>query len=230
MMFWWALPLTVLLYLAVKKLARHYKSPLINTIMLPALMIIGLVLATGQDISDYQAGTQPLHYLLELVVVAFALPLYQQAAKIRQQLAPILICCSVSVIISVGTTLLIGGVLHAQPSLLASIATKSITTPLAMSVSETMGGIPAIAAGLVIIVGMMGAIFGFPILKLAGVVHPEAQGLAMGAGAHAIGIGAAAEVGPVQGAFASLAMVVCGITTAIIAPPLFHLYLWLTLG
>lgn len=225
-MVWLALPLTAGLYLWVKMLARRYKSPLVNTIMLPALIIIALLVLTGQDSSAYQTGTQPLNRLLELAVVAFALPLYQQAAKIREQLWPIVLCCSLSALISVGTTLIIGGILHAKPELLASIATKSITTPLAMSVSETMGGIPAIAAGLVIIVGMMGAIIGFPLLKIAGVVHPEAQGLAMGAGAHAIGIGAAAEVGPVQGAFASLAMVVCGIATAVLAPPLFHLYLW----
>ncbi|MGO4998881.1 LrgB family protein [Oceanisphaera sp. W20_SRM_FM3] len=227
MMLWLAIPLTALCYLAIKKLARRYKSPLINTIMLPALLVIGLLVFTGQDSSVYQAGTKPLNLLLELAVVAFALPLYQQAAKIRQQLWPIILCCSISVFISVGTTLLLGGILHAQPQLLASIATKSITTPLAMSVSAAMGGIPAIAAGLVIIVGMMGAIIGFPLLKIAGVTHPEAQGLAMGAGAHAIGTGAAAEVGQVQGAFASLAMVVCGIATALLAPPLFHLYLWL---
>lgn len=227
MMVWLAIPLTALLYLWVKKLARRYKSPLINSIMLPALIIISLLLLTGQDGSDYQTGTLPLNRLLELAVVAFALPLYQQAAKIRQQLGPIVLCCSLSALISVGTTLVIGGILHAKPALLASIATKSITTPLAMSISEAMGGIPAIAAGLVIIVGMMGAMIGFPLLKLAGVVHPEAQGLAMGAGAHAIGTGAAAEVGPVQGAFASLAMVVSGIATAVLAPPLFYLYLWL---
>ena len=227
MMLWLAMPLTACLYLAVKELARRYKSPLINTIMLPALLIIGLLVLSGQDASAYQAGTLPLNLLLELAVVAFALPLYQQAAKIRQQWWPIVLCCSISVLISVATTLVLGALFHAQPQLLASIVTKSITTPLAMSVSDTLGGIPAIAAGLVIIVGMMGAIIGFPLLKLAGVTHPEAQGLAMGAGAHAIGTGAAAEVGAVQGAFASLAMVVCGIATALLAPPLFHLYLWL---
>ncbi|MDX1266335.1 MAG: LrgB family protein [Oceanisphaera sp.] len=226
MMIWLAIPLTVLLYLLTKKLARKVKSPLVNTIMLPALAIIALLLQTGQDSADYQAGTRPLTLLLELAVVCFALPLYQQAAKIRQRLKPILLCCSLSALISVGTTLVIGGLMQAQPQLLASIATKSITTPLAMSVSQSMGGIPAIAAGLVVIVGMMGAIIGFPLLRWAGIHHPEAQGLAMGAGAHAIGIAAAAEVGPVQGAFASLAMVVCGIATAVLAPPLFHLYLW----
>lgn len=226
MMIWFAMPLTAVLYLWVKALARRYKHPLINTIMLPALLIIALLIVTGQNGNAYQTGTQPLNRLLELAVVAFALPLYQQAAKIRQQLWPIVLCCSLSALISVSTTLMIGGLLQAKPELLASIATKSITTPLAMSVSETMGGIPAIAAGLVIIVGMMGAIIGLPLLKWAGVHHPEAQGLAMGASAHAIGTGAAAEAGPVQGAFSSLAMVVCGIATAILAPPLFHLYLW----
>ncbi|MFP2768015.1 LrgB family protein [Oceanisphaera sp. KMM 10153] len=227
MMLWFAIPLTALLYLLVKKLARRYKSPLMNTIMLPALAIIALLLLTGQDSADYQAGARPLTLLLELAVVSFALPLYQQTAKIRQRLWPIVLCCSLSALISVGTTLIIGGMMQAQPRLLASIATKSITTPLAMSVSQTMNGIPAIAAGLVIIVGMMGAIIGFPLLKWAGIHNPEAQGLAMGASAHAIGTGAAAEMGPVQGAFASLAMVVCGIATAVLAPPLFHLYLWL---
>ncbi|WP_417615328.1 LrgB family protein [Oceanisphaera sp.] len=226
MMLWFAMPLTALLYLWVKKLARRYQHPLVNPILLPALIIIALLIASGQDGGAYQAGTQPLNRLLELAVVAFALPLYQQAAKIRQQLAPIVLCCSLSALISVGTTLVIGGILQANPELLASIATKSITTPLAMSVSQAMGGIPAIAAGLVIIVGMMGAIIGFPLLRWAGIHHPEAQGLAIGAGAHAIGTSAAAEEGPVQGAFASLAMVVSGIATAVLAPPLFHLYLW----
>ncbi|MDP5291093.1 LrgB family protein [Oceanimonas sp. CHS3-5] len=227
MTFWLAIPVTVLFYLLTRKLARRLNSPLVNPIMIPALLVIGGLLATNQDPADYQAGTEPLSLLLELAVVAFALPLYQQAAKIRSQLKPILLCCSLSVLISVGTTLLIGGLIHASPELLASVATKSITTPLAMSVSEAMGGIPAIAAGLVIIVGMMGAIVGFPLMRLAGIHHPEAQGLAMGAGAHAIGTGAAAEVGTTQGAFSSLAMVVCGVVTALLAPPLFHLYLWL---
>ena len=93
--------------------------------------------------------------------------------------------------------------------LLASIATKSITTPLAMSVSQSLGGIPAIAAAVVVVVGILGALAGYPLLKLMRVTDPEAQGLAMGACAHAIGTAASAEQGVTQGAFSSLAMVVC---------------------
>ncbi|GAA3529101.1 LrgB family protein [Zobellella aerophila] len=227
-MIWLAMPLTALLYLLAKKLARRFKSPLLNPILLPALVLMALLAVADLDLADYRQGTRPLSLLLDMAVVAFALPLYQQAAQIRRQLLPILACCGLSVLISVGTTLLIGALVAARPELLASVATKSITTPLAMSVSASLGGIPAIAAGLVIIVGMMGAIIGFPLMRLAGIRDPQAQGIAIGAAAHAIGTGAAAEVGAVQGAFSSLAMVMCGILTALLAPPIFHLYLWLT--
>lgn len=227
-MIWLAIPLTALLYLLTRKLARRISSPLLNPILLPALVLMALLYFADLGLDAYRQGTQPLAVLLDMAVVAFALPLYQQAAQIREQWQPILICCGLSVLISVGTTLLIGALVAARPELLASIATKSITTPLAMSVSSSLGGIPAIAAGLVIIVGMMGAIVGFPLMRLAGIHHPQAQGIAIGAAAHAIGTGAAADAGAVQGAFSSLAMVVCGILTALLAPPLFHLYLWLT--
>jgi putative effector of murein hydrolase len=93
-----------------------------------------------------------------------------------------------------------------------------------MSVSQSLGGIPAIAAAIVVVVGVLGALIGFPLLKLFGVTDPEAQGIAMGSAAHAVGTAAAAEQGITQGAFSSLAMVVCGILTALIAPLLFALY------
>ena len=117
----------------------------------------------------------------------------------------------------------------ADPALLASIATKSITTPLAMSVSQSLGGIPAIAAAVVVVVGILGALAGYPLLKLMRVTDPEAQGLAMGACAHAIGTAASAEQGVTQGAFSSLAMVVCGVRADRgHRPLLFALYHWLT--
>ncbi|MFM5464253.1 LrgB family protein [Aeromonas simiae] len=224
MMFWLALPLTVVLYSLTRTLYRHLSWPVINPVLLPTLVIVALLLMFHLPLEQYQQGTTPLTILLEPAVVALALPLYQQARQIRAKLKPILICCLLSVLISVITTLLIGYLLGADITMLASIATKSITTPLAMSVSQSLGGIPAIAAAVVVIVGVTGALIGFPLLKLLRVTDPEAQGLAMGACAHAIGTAASAEQGVTQGAFSSLAMVVCGILTALTAPLLFALY------
>ena len=228
MMFWLAIPLTLSLYFMTRALYRRLPWPIVNPVLIPTAVIIGLLLWLDLPLDQYQHGTFPITALLEPAVVALALPLYQQARQIRSRLKPILICTLASVLISVCTTLLIGHLMGADPALLASLATKSITTPLAMSVSQSLGGIPAIAAAMVVIVGIIGALIGYPLLKLLKVTDPEAQGLAMGACAHAIGTATSAEKGVTQGAFSSLAMVVCGILTAAVAPLLFAIYHWLT--
>lgn len=223
-MIWLALPLTIVLYLATRALYRRLPWPIINPVLVPTLVLVGVLLWLDLPLEQYETGTAPIKALLEPAVVALALPLYQQARQIKAKLKPILICCLVAVVISVSTTLVIGRVMGADAAMLASVATKSITTPLAMSVSQSLGGIPAIAAAIVVVVGVLGALIGFPLLKLFGVTDPEAQGIAMGSAAHAVGTAAAAEQGITQGAFSSLAMVVCGILTALIAPLLFALY------
>ncbi|MFG0832043.1 LrgB family protein [Aeromonas bivalvium] len=226
-MIWLALPLTLALYFLTRALYRKLPWPIINPVLVPTAVIIGLLLWLDLPLAEYESGTRPITALLEPAVVALALPLYQQARQIQARLKPILICTLASVLISVCTTLGIGHWLGADPALLASLSTKSITTPLAMSVSQSIGGIPAIAAAVVVVVGITGALIGYPLLRLLRVTDPEAQGLAMGACAHAIGTAASAERGISQGAFASLAMVMCGILTAAVAPPLFALYHWL---
>lgn len=228
MMFWLAIPLTLALYFATRALYRRLPWPIVNPVLIPTAVIIAILLGFHLPLDQYQHGTFPITALLEPAVVALALPLYQQARQIQAKLKPILVCTLASVLISVCTTLLIGHLMGADPALLASLATKSITTPLAMSVSQSLGGIPAIAAAVVVVVGIIGALIGYPLLKLMRVTDPEAQGLAMGACAHAIGTATSAEKGVTQGAFSSLAMVVCGILTAAVAPLLFAIYHWLT--
>lgn len=162
MIFWLAIPLTLALYFATRALYRKLPWPIINPVLVPTAVIIGLLLWFDLPLEQYESGTRPITALLEPAVVALALPLYQQARQIQARLKPILICTLSSVLISVCTTLLIGHFMGADPALLASLATKSITTPLAMSVSQSLGGIPAIAAAVVVVVGIVGALIGFP--------------------------------------------------------------------
>jgi len=224
MIFWLAIPLTLALYFATRALYRRLPWPIINPVLVPTAVIIGLLLWLDLPLEQYERGSSPITMLLEPAVVALAIPLYQQIGQIRAQLKPILICCLISVLISVLMTFAIAALLPTDPKIVASIATRSITTPLAMSVSSSLGGIASIAAAIVVLVGIMGAVIGFPLLKLFGVTDPQAQGLAIGACSHAVGTSAAAERGTVQGAFSSLALVMCGILTAIVTPQLFALY------
>ena len=92
-----------------------------------------------------------------------------------------------------------------------------------MAVANETGGLASLAAAVVIAVGLLGALGGFSLLKLCNITNPQAQGLAMGCSAHAIGTAKAMEVGNEQGAFSSLALVISGILTAILAP----IFAWL---
>jgi len=224
MIFYLAIPLTLLFYWLTRQLYARIPLPFINPVLIPMLLLMGIIATFGLSLEEFELGAKPIHLLLEPAVVALAIPLYQQIGQIRAQLKPILICCLISVLISVLMTFAIAALLPTDPKIVASIATRSITTPLAMSVSSSLGGIASIAAAIVVLVGIMGAVIGFPLLKLFGVTDPQAQGLAIGACSHAVGTSAAAERGTVQGAFSSLALVMCGILTAIVTPLLFALY------
>ena len=224
MIFYLAIPLTLLLYWLTRRLYQRFPLPFINPVLIPMLLLMAIIAGLGLSLEAFERGAHPIHLLLEPAVVALAIPLYQQIGQIRAQLKPILICCLLSVLIAVSMTFVICTLLPTDPKIVASIATRSITTPLAMSVSSSLGGIASVAAAIVVLVGILGAVIGFPLLRLFGVTNPQAQGLAMGACSHAVGTAAAAERGTVQGAFSSLALVVCGILTAILTPLLFALY------
>lgn len=224
MMVYIALPLTILLYWFTRKIYFKFPIPIINPLLIP-MCILMLILHFGDiPLHDYMDGTVIINWLLKPAVVALALPLYQQLSQIRSKIKPVIICCSISIMISVLTSMIICHFLGMNESITRSIATRSITTPLAMSVSESIGGIPSIAAAVVIMVGIIGAVIGFPLLKVFGVTDPQAQGLAIGACSHAIGTAAATEKGIKQGAFSSLSLVICGILTSIIAPLMFAIY------
>jgi len=154
MIFWLAIPLTLALYFATRALYRRLPWPIINPVLVPTAVIIGLLLWLDLPLEQYERGSSPITMLLEPAVVALALPLYQQARQIQAKLKPILICTLASVLISVCTTLLIGHFMGTDPALLASLATKSITTPLAMSVSQSIGGIPAMRPPLLLLWGL----------------------------------------------------------------------------
>jgi predicted murein hydrolase (TIGR00659 family) len=224
MMLYFALPLTVVCYWLSRKLYQRIPLPIMNPLLISMIVLMSLLHFCHFSLDDFKEGTWVINWLLKPAVVALALPLYQQVIHIKNKIKPILLCCSLSVVISILTSMVICRNLGIEEQITRSIATRSITTPLAMSVSESLGGIPSIAAAVVVIVGIFGAIIGFPLLKLFGVTDPQAQGLAIGACSHAVGTSAANERGVTQGAFSSLALVVCGILTALIAPLMFAIY------
>ena len=142
---------------------------------------------------------------------------------IRKQWLPILVSQLAGCVVGLVSVTLIARVLGATPEVVMSLAPKSVTTPIAMEVSDAVGGIPSLTAAVVIVVGLFGAIFGFKVLQVGRVGSPIAQGLSMGTASHAVGTSKAMEVSGKYGAYASLGLTLNGILTALLSPTLLHL-------
>ncbi|PSU50200.1 CidB/LrgB family autolysis modulator [Photobacterium indicum] len=220
----WLITTLIVFYLA-RLISKRLQHPIVNPLLICLVIIIPLLMWLNVPYTEYMAQNKWLNYLLEPAVVALAFPLYEQLSQIRQKWKVILSACLVGSLLSMIVGASIALSMGASPELTASILPKSVTTPIAMAVADQIGGVPAIAAIMVIIAGLFGAVFGYPLFKLFGIHAPIAKGLTMGTVSHALGTAKAAEENHQEGAFSSLALVICGIFTSILAPVVYPIIL-----
>ena len=217
------LALTFGAFALFKELQRRTGWVLLNPILLTIASLILFLKLTGISYEAYQEGGQLIEFWLKPAVVALGVPLYLQLEMIKKQLLPILLSQLVGCLVGIVSVVLVAKLLGATPDVICSLAPKSVTTPIAMEVSNTIGGIPSLTAAVVVLVGLFGAVFGFKILTLGRVKSPIAQGLSMGTASHAIGTSAAMEISRKYGAYASLGLTLNGILTALLTPTILRL-------
>lgn len=217
------LALTFGAFALFKELQRRTGWVLLNPILLTIASLILFLKLTGISYETYQEGGQLIEFWLKPAVVALGVPLYLQLEMIKKQLLPILLSQLVGCLVGIVSVVLVAKLLGATPDVICSLAPKSVTTPIAMEVSNTIGGIPSLTAAVVVLVGLFGAVFGFKILTLGRVKSPIAQGLSMGTASHAIGTSAAMEISRKYGAYASLGLTLNGILTALLTPAILRL-------
>ena len=187
-------------------------------VLISILLVIGMLIWVGIDYAEYQQGTSMLWLLLGPCTVTLAIPLYTNMGRIRELLWPVVIALSVGGVVTVAVALLLAKWMGASDVLLMTLAPKSVTTPIALLVSEQLGGIASLAAVFVMITGIMGATIAPMLLRLCRVTHPAARGLTYGMTAHAVGTALALQEGEECGAFSALAMSVTGVMTALLLP------------
>lgn len=213
--------ITLCVFYSARWFSNKVSHPINNPILVSLFILIPLLLALDIPYQQYAEQNQWLSYLLEPAVVALAYPLYEQLPVIRAKWRIILLTCTVGSVMSMFTGGLIALALGADASLVASLLPKSVTTPIAMAVSEQLGGEASISAALVILAGLFGAIFAYPIYQCLGITSSLAKGLTMGTVSHALGTAKSTEIHYQDGAFSSLALVVCGVITSLLAPLIF---------
>ncbi|MGR6981347.1 CidB/LrgB family autolysis modulator [Testudinibacter sp. P27/CKL/0425] len=214
--------LTILAFITALWLHKRWKSILFNAFVLTLLLLIGTLLLLDIPYDRYMQGNAPLNSLLGPSIVALALPLYQQLRQISRRWRSILLITTAASLLAMfsgaGLALLLG----ASEEIIATVLPKSLSTPIAMAVAETVGGVPSVAAVGVLLAGLQGSIFGYLILKKIGLKHPEAIGLSVGAISHALGTARTLEMDQQAGVYSSIALVLCGIISSVLAPLVFH--------
>lgn len=212
------LTVTFGLFFFAKWLQKRTGIMLLNPILLTIAVLIIFLKCTGVSYETYNKGGHLIEFWLKPAVVALGVPLYLQLETIKKQLLPIILSQLAGCVVGVASVVLIAKWMGASNDIIYSLAPKSVTTPIAMEVAQSLGGIPSLTAAVVVCVGLLGGMLGFKTMHLTHIGSPMAQGLSMGTAAHAVGTSAAMDVSRKYGAFASLGLTLNGIFTALLTP------------
>lgn len=212
------LALTFIIYVASQLLQRRTGISMLNPILLSTVAIIVFLLVCDIDYDTYSKGGEFIDFWLKPAVVALGVPLYRQLESIKKQFLPILLAEVAGCIVGIASVVIVAQMLGASREVVMSLASKSVTTPIAIEVTQAIGGIPALTAAVVVCTGIFGGMTGFRMMKLSRVKSPIAQGLSMGTAANAVGTSVAMETGYRYGAFSSLGLTINGLFTALLTP------------
>ncbi|WP_181885330.1 LrgB family protein [Trinickia dinghuensis] len=217
------LALTIAAYAAGDWLyLRAGRWPVLHPVMLASAALIALLLVTGLPYGRYFHATGLLHDLLGPAVVALAVPLYENIHKARATLVPILVAILLAGFAVTGSALLLGHLFGLSPAMQHSLCTKSVTTPIALSIASKIGGsIPLTILG-VFVTGLVGVVATPFLMKMIGVDSPAVKGFTLGVTSHTFGITRAIEFGSEAVAFATLGMALMGGVSAVLVPAFFH--------
>ena len=197
-----------------RKAGREVISPL----LFATLLCIAVLLVFDIDFEVYNRGAQYLDVLLTPATICLAIPLYRQYELLRRNAVAVLAGSVAGVAAHMAGCLLMLAVFRLEAAEFITLLPKSITTAIGKSLSAELGGYPAITMAAIMITGLFGAAIAPALLRLFRVRDPLAQGLAIGTASHAAGTSTAVQMGEIQGAASSLAIVVTGLLTVVAAP------------
>lgn len=200
------------------------RKPWVNPVLVAVALLAVVLSVTGTEYAAYFEGAQFVHFMLGPATVSLAVPLYANLGAVRRAALPILAALVTGSLTAAVVALGVARLLGADTKVLASLAPKSATAPVAIGISEGIGGEPTLTAVLVLMTGVLGAMVAVPLLNLLRVRDHRAMGLASGIAAHGLGTAQAFQVNETAGTFAGIGMGLNAILTALLAPWVFLLF------
>ena len=198
-------------------LSGKLRSPLLNPLLVATAFIIVILSVFHISLEDYQEGAQYISFFLGPATAVLAYSVYRQMAVLKRHFVPIMAGCLMGSIASMVSAFALCKLFGLDDAVTMSMLPKSVTTPIAMSLSEELGGITSVTVAVVIATGIMGSILAPTLIKVFRVKSPIAAGVAIGTCSHAIGTSRAMQLGEIEGAMSGIAIGVSGLLTMILA-------------
>ena len=199
------------------KLQQKLKTPVCNPLIVAIVLIVGVLLIFKIPYEAYNAGGEIINMFLAPATSCLAVAIYAKIKILKQYWLPILVGCTMGSAASMLSVYGLCRLFGLDESLTVSLLPKSVTTPVAVSIAESAGGVVPITVVAVIGTGILGSMIAPLLIRIFKVTEPMAAGLAIGASSHAVGTSKAVELGEVEGAMSGLAIGVCGIITVLIS-------------
>ncbi|MDE5749848.1 MAG: LrgB family protein, partial [Duncaniella sp.] len=152
--------LTFVIFVGARGVYKRSGFPLLNPILVTIILLILFLVVTGVPYERYAEGGAMIEFWLKPAVVALGVPLYKQLSTIRRQLLPILLAEIAGCLAGLISVVLLAELFGATREVIISLAPKSVTTPIAIEVSRSLGGIPPLTAAVVCAVGIFGGMSG----------------------------------------------------------------------
>lgn len=210
--------LTLVMFMLAVLFNRRWSVPITTPLFLATVFVVIILLLFRIPYSVYNASANYITYFLVPVTVCFAVPMYRQLPILKKNMLPILIAMFIGVVASVFSVCIICIIFGLGDVIARSLVSISVTTAIAIGITERLGGVVALTVSAVIVTGILGASVSDVICRVLRLRGGISCGLAIGNASHAAGTAKAMEIGPVTGAMSSLAIVLSGLITAVVAP------------
>lgn len=198
---------TYIIYKLTKISYKKWSLPFLHPLLLSPILLIVLITITHVSANQYIGDVKWLTHMLGPATISFAVPIYKHFHLIKKYYAIILISITTGTLVAILTSYAFSLLINLKTDFLVSILPRSITTPIAMEVSQIIGGLPTLTTVFVIITGVIGGIIGPSSIKFLSLKSPIARGLALGMSAHGVGTNKAMEYGEQEATFSTLAMI-----------------------
>lgn len=208
--------LSIFVYAFFVWLQKKLHSPLLNPLMWTVAAVIAILLLFHIPLENYQKGGDIIGMFLAPATAVLAVSIYNQLATLKKNLIPVVVGCFAGAVTSIGSVIVMSKLFGLDKAMQDALTPKSVTTPIAMAVSEQLDGIVPITVAAVVVTGIIGCVAAPLMIRVFFVKEPVAAGVAIGACSHALGTTKAIELSETHGAMSGIAIGLSGIMTVLI--------------